>query len=201
MRLLATLLFVLAPVIAQTIRFGARAGLPVGTSLGANRPYDASSQRYVGGPAVEIGLPYGFAAGADFMLQAATFEVARSRATVRRWELPLLLTYYAGRLRARPFLRAGVSFNRVFSVGNAMGCGRGPFGEQFYCLSGAAVAELRHRSTYGAVVTGGIQFRFNRIRIEPEIRATRWIDRNFGVSDSAVRSNLSEIEILAGVTF
>ena len=203
MRFLAILLFVPVPVLAQTVRFGVRGGLPISVSLSANRPYNASTQRYVIGPMVEISLPYGFAAGADFLLQAATVGVAAatSRATVRRWEFPVLLTYHTRSLPAHPFVRAGLSFNRVFDVGGATECGRGPFGEQFYCLGGSNLVELRHRGTHGPVVAGGLQWRFHRIRIESEVRVTRWIDRNFGVWDSAVRSNLSEIEILVGVTF
>ena len=191
-----------ATALAQTIQFGARGGMPVGSLLTANQPLEASTERYVAGPAAEIGLPYGLAAGADFLLQAATIGITASPspATVHRWELPVLLTYHVSGLPMRPFIRAGLSFNHVLDVGNATRCWRGPFGEQFYCLGAVQVAELRHRGTYGPVVAGGFQFRFKRIRIEPEVRFTRWIDRNFGVRYSAVRSNLSEIEILAGVT-
>lgn len=203
MRFIAILLFVSVPVLAQRVRVGVRGGLPTGASLRADREYDASTQRYVIGPTVEISLPYGFAAGADFLLQAATLGVAAapSRATLRRWEFPVLLTYHAQRLPAHPFVRAGLSFNRVFDGGDATECGSGPNGERFYCLGGGDLVELRHRGTHGPVVAGGLQLRFHRIRIEPEVRVTRWIDRNFGVRDSAVRSNLNEIEILAGVTF
>ena len=37
--------------------------------------------------------------------------------------------------------------------------------------------------------------------IEPEVRLTKWTDRNFGVRGSAVRSNLNQIELLLGVIF
>lgn len=98
-------------------------------------------------------------------------------------------------------MRAGVSFTRVFDITGATECGRGPFGEQFYCLEGRILAELRHRGTSGFVVGGGLRFKFMKFWLEPEVRLTYWIDRNFGVRDSAVRSNLSQIGFLVGMIF
>jgi hypothetical protein len=95
----------------------------------------------------------------------------------------------------------GISFNRVFDVSGATKCARGPFGEQFYCLNGAQIAELRHRGTLGFVVGGGMRFKFRNLWLEPEVRLTHWIDRNFGVRDSAVRSNLNRMGLLMGVIF
>ena len=97
--------------------------------------------------------------------------------------------------------RTGVSLNRVFDISGATECARGPFGEQFYCLEGSSLAELRHRGTSGFVVGGGLRFKFRKLWLEPELRLTRWVDRNFGVRDSAVRSNLNQIGLLAGVVF
>src|SRR5260370_5366630 len=127
MAILAGLLLAPVPRSASRSRLGVRGGLPAGDSFSANRPYDASMKRYVIGPMVEFSLPYGFAAGADFLLQAATLGMpaAPSRATVRRWEFPVLLTFHARSLPAHPFVRAGLSFNRVFDVGDATECGRG----------------------------------------------------------------------------
>src|SRR5437870_9911621 len=171
MRFFAILLFVPLPVLPQTVHVGVRGGFPASGSLRTNQAYEASTQRHVIGPALEISLPYRFAVSADFLLLAATLRVAAapSHATVRSWELPVLLTYHARKLPAHPFVRAGLSFNRVFDVGDATECGRGPFGEQFYCLGGRNLAELRHRGTHGPVAAGGLQLRFHRIRIEPEV--------------------------------
>ena len=62
---------------------------------------------------------------------------------------------YRVRAPTRPFVRAGVSFNRVFDISGTTECGRGPFGKQFYCLEGSKLAELRHRGTFGFVVGVG----------------------------------------------
>jgi hypothetical protein len=37
--------------------------------------------------------------------------------------------------------------------------------------------------------------------LEPEVRLTHWIDRNFGVRGFAIRSNLNQIGFLVGVMF
>jgi hypothetical protein len=108
---------------------------------------------------------------------------------------------YRFRAPARPFVRAGVSFNRVFDISGATECAQGPFGEQFYCLDGSSLVELRHRETSGFVAGGGLRFPFMKLWIDPEVRFTHWIDRNFGVRDSAVRSNLNEVALLVGVVF
>jgi hypothetical protein len=98
-------------------------------------------------------------------------------------------------------VRAGISLNRVFDTGPAVECARGRFGEQFYCLNGSPLAELRHRSTRGPLIGGGLQFQLKRIRLDAEARLTRWIDRNFGVRGAAVQSNLTQMELLAGIAF
>ena len=108
---------------------------------------------------------------------------------------------YRFRRPAGPFARAGISFNRVFGVGGAAECGRGPGGERFYCLEGSPLAELRHRGAAGFVLGGGFRLRWNRLWLEPEVRLTHWFDRNFGVRDSAVRSGLNQIGLLAGLRF
>jgi hypothetical protein len=200
MRIVAALL-VSPALLAQTLSFGVRAGLPTTDVFTVDWSRHASTQRYTIGPIIEIDLWRGAAIGADFLLQSATLTAAASSTTVKRWELPVTFVYRLRPLPARPFVRAGLSLNRIFDTGDAVECARGPFGEQFYCLNGSPLAELRHRSTYGPVIGGGLQFRFKRMRLEAEARLTRWIDRNFGVRDSAVQSNLTQIEILAGVTF
>jgi hypothetical protein len=140
--------------------------------------------------------------GADFLAQKVTLLwPGAPRLSVRRWELPLSVRYVFPIVPARPFVRAGVSMNRVFGVANAARCGSGSFGEEFYCNGNGPRAELRHRSTYGPLVGAGIEFRIKRLRLEPEVRLTRWADRNFGVRDSAVRSPLTEVGFVAGMRF
>jgi hypothetical protein len=199
MRMVAALL-VSPALLAQTVSFGVRAAVPLTDLFGVDSSRQTSTQRYTFGPTMNIDLWRDIAIGADLLFQSATLAAAPT-STVRRWELPVTLVYRLRPSPPRPFVRAGVSLNRVFDTGSAVECARGPFGEQFYCLDGNPLAELRHRSTYGTVIGGGLQFRFKKMRIDAEARLTRWVDRNFGVRGSAVQSNLTQVEILAGATF
>jgi hypothetical protein len=108
---------------------------------------------------------------------------------------------YRFRRPTGPFMRTGISFNRVFNVSGVTECARGPNGERFYCLDGSLLAELRHRGVAGLVFGGGLRLRLNRLWLEPEVRLTHWIDRNFGVRDSALRSDLNQIGFLVGLIF
>jgi hypothetical protein len=53
----------------------------------------------------------------------------------------------------------------------------------------------------GIVAGTGIETRLGRLRLAPEVRFTRWADRNLGVRDAPLRSSLTQAEILAGLTF
>ena len=196
MRVLIVLVFS-ARLSAQGVSLGLRTGLVVNPIITAE-----AGQRFTLGPYLETRLWRGAAIDVDVLLQRPAFEVtpARSRVTIWQVEAPVTLIYRF-RGRPKPFVRTGVAFNRVFAVKGAAPCARGPFGEQFYCVDGSPVAELRHRGTSGFVIGGGIGWKLGKLRLDPEVRVTHWIDRNFGVRDSAVRSNLNEAALLFGVTF
>ena len=196
-------LLVSSPLWAQAVSLGLRAGIPITPVLTADGPPQASAPRYTIGPLIEVHLWRGVGFGADFLLQRTGLAIPSAgsrRAGVWRWELPITVLYRS-RAPARPFVRTGVSLNRVFDISGATECARGPSGEQFYCLEGSSLAELRHRGTSGFVVGGGLRFKFHRLWLEPEMRLTRWIDRNFGVRDSTVRSHLNQVGLLVGVVF
>jgi hypothetical protein len=202
MRVLAALL-VSSPLFAQTVSLGLRAGVPVTPPLTVDGRQQASASRFTIGRLIEVHLWRGAGFGADFLLRRADLAISAAgsqRAEVWQWEAPITFIYRF-RAVARPFVRTGLSLNRVFDISGATECARGPFGEQFYCLEGSSLAELRHRGTSGFVVGGGFRFKFKKLWFEPELRLTRWVDRNFGVRDSAVRSNLNQIGLLAGVFF
>jgi len=202
MRLLAALL-VSSHLLAQSISVGLRTGIPVTPLLTADPPQQVRTPRFTIGPLLEVSVWHGVAVGADFLVRRTELAVSAAgspRAGVWVWEAPVSLIYRF-HAAARPFVRTGISFNRVFDISGATECSRGPFGETFYCPDGRQVAELRHRSTFGFVGGGGFRFNFRRFRLEPEVRLTHWADRNFGVQDSAVRSNLNQIGLLIGVIF
>jgi hypothetical protein len=188
---------------AQGVSLGLRAGVPITPMLTSDGQQQVSGQRYTIGALIEVRWWRGAGVGADFLLNRTGLAISPAgsrRAEVWRWEAPISIIYHF-RAPTEPFARVGVSFNRVFDISGAVECGRGPFGEQFYCLQGSSLVELRHRGTFGFVAGGGLRFRAGKVSLEPEVRLTHWIDRNFGVRDSDVRSNLNQIGLLLGVIF
>ena len=201
MRLFA-LLVISAPLVAQPVSAGLRAGVLATSLLSGGAARERPTSRFAIGPWVEFHFWRGAGVGIDFLMRRGSFELSPTRSEITFWraEAPVTLVYRF-RVRAKPFVRAGITFNRVFDAGGATACARGPFGEQFYCVDGRPAAELRHRGTSGFIADGGASWKSHRLRIEPEVRVTHWVDRNFGVRDSEVRSNLNEAALLLGVSF
>jgi hypothetical protein len=189
---------------AQTISFGIRGGAPLTGLVTAGSGLRASTAKYTAGPTIEFHLSHGFALSVDLLYKRAELGLDSGpdrTAKAHRWELPVLVRREFAGLPARPFVGAGVALNRYFSIDGAQLCGRGPFGERFYCIGGEMVAELRHPGTHGPVIGTGVQFRFKKVWLVPELRLTWCADRNFGVRDSALRSNLMQVDFLVGIRF
>jgi len=188
---------------AQTVSFGVSAGVPLSPLMTAAGNQAAATGWYTLGPALGVGLPRGF--GLDLELLYKRFDLGfaanPARAVVRRMELPVMLRYRLSRLPVRAFVHAGMSFNRIIGVGGVDVCGQGAFGETIYCIADKTAAELRHRHTHGAVLGIGLGLRWKRLGLAPELRVTRWVDRNFGTRGSLPRSNLTGIEMLMGIKF
>jgi hypothetical protein len=198
-----TALILWSPVLAQAVSPGLLSGVMFTGRITAAPPRQATPSGFTIGPGIRVHLWGGAHVAADFLLhrtEIATSTQQSGRTRVSEWALPVTLAYRF-RSPARPFVRTGISFNRVFHITGAVKCARGPFGEQFYCADGSPIAEVRHAGTLGPVLGGGFRFRFSRVSLEPEVRWTRWIDRNIGVRDSDVRSNLNQVELLVGLFF
>ena len=178
---------------AEVFSFGLKTGIPVNSLLTSAAPrFQVRTHRYTLGPTFELNLPHGLAFEADllykrleyvFSRQGSSNTQAASPVKISRWELPVLLKYKIGGQHFQPFLALGGSFNRVVHI------------------DGMNVAELRHRHTKGLVIGAGVERRLGLLRIAPEVRFTHWADRNFGVRDAPLRSNLTQAELLVGLTF
>ena len=171
-----------------------KTGIPVNSLLTSTAPtFQARTRRYTLGPTFELNLLHGLAFEVDllykrleysyFRTDSSTSQSASNNVKATRWELPLLLKYKIGGKHFQPFLNLGGSFDRVVHI------------------EGMNVAELRHRHTKGVVIGAGLERQFGLLRLKPEVRFTRWADRNFGVHDAPLRSNLSQGEFLIGFEF
>jgi hypothetical protein len=165
----------------QTLSWGVKAGLPLNSLLAAARGYRAGTQRYTVGPMLELSLPHGWSAAFDILYKRLDYAAPAGQGrTAGRWEFPLQAKCSLG--KRRPFVGAGVAWNYV---------------------TGSRVPgiELRHRATQGLLASSGIALQAGPLRVIPEVRLTRWTDRNFGVRDAPLRSNLTQMELLVGIAF
>ena len=184
MRALALILLAPGFAAAQALFLGLQAGAPLNQLLVSGQPdYEVKTHRYTVGPTVELGLPHRFGFEADLLYKRLEYTYASAPAVaISRWELPLLVRYRFADRRWQPFVSLGGSLNRVAHI------------------EGVNIAELRHRETQGIVAGGGIEWRSGPWRLAPEMRITRWRDRNFGVRDALLRSNLTQAEILVSLS-
>jgi hypothetical protein len=197
----------------QEFSLGIKAGLPVSALVSTSPGEHATTFHFTIGPTVELGFPHRLAFDADLLYKrfALNFSIpssaiavsvpAQSRATGNRWELPLIVKYRVAKWPPRVFVELGASFNRIAGIHGVGVCARTSSGQEFYCVGNQTLFELRHRSTKGVLIGGCLQTRLGPLRFNPEFRLTHWADRNFGVRDAPVRSNLTQAELLAGFTF
>jgi opacity protein-like surface antigen len=116
------------------------------------------------------------------------------RQDAKEWDIPLLLKYrlHAGPLR--PFVDAGFEFAHVSSdftssttcLGTADACNASGLTAFFY-PSASYHSSVNRRGPAAGV---GLEFKYGRLRIAPEVRYTR-LDR----------PNANEVTVMAGFTF
>ncbi len=188
---------------AQVFSPGLVVGIPLNHALASTAGYSEATGRYTFGLSAGIRLGRRFAFDAELLYRRIDFGLTPGSdlAAAHRLELPMMLRYRIPGLRLRPFVHAGISFNRIIAVNGADMCKHTALGEEVYCIGGTAAAILRHRHTHGPLAGIGLSFRWRRIELSPELRITRWIDRSFGTQDSPLRSNLTAIDLLCGFRF
>jgi Outer membrane protein beta-barrel domain len=181
-------------VFAQPVSFGLTAGVSVSPLLTSRSPdYEATTKRYTLGPSVELRLPYRFAFEVDLLYKQLDYRLrgavsadsrsgspASAAVQAGRWELPLLIKYGFSTRPQRAFVHLGASFNRVLGT------------------QSDGFVEARHKGVLGLVAGVGVETRFHALRVAPEVRFTHWTDRNFGVRDAPLRSNLNQAEFVVG---
>ena len=140
--------------------------------------FTADSARYTVGPYVELKLPARMAVEVDALYRNYDFLNAGVGASASSWEFPVLVKHRFPVPLVKPYFDAGVSFSR---------------------LSDIKLSSLNHRSNYGVVVGGGVEFKLFLIKVSPELRYTGWAFRNFdGAQLQTIRNQLT---VLFGIGF
>jgi opacity protein-like surface antigen len=173
---------VAASAFAQPISAGMKVGVPA-TDAFKVLPFPtlavftADSPRYTFGPYVELRLPAGMGIEVDALYRSYNFRNAGVGSSASSWEFPVLVKHRFASGPVKPYFDAGVSFSR---------------------LSDINLAFLNHRSNYGVVVGGGVEFNLFLVKVSPEIRYTGWAFRNF---DGQVQTQRNQLAVLFGFGF
>jgi opacity protein-like surface antigen len=177
---------------AQPISFGVRAGVPI------NGPFEdvtrsgertfSDSNGYVAGVMVELHLPAGFSVEADGLYQPlhltqqfplSTGAVVRISDSFKSWVFPVVAKYRFLRVPlAKPYAEAGPSFRAVENA-------------------------ISYFSNTGLTLGAGVEFKLSKLRIEPELRYTRWrADAPATPSGGNLApSNANQVQFLVGLAF
>ena len=180
---------------AQPFSAGVKVGLPL-TDFIQTVSGEASSvtNRYLVGATAELHLPFGLGIEADAIYRHFNYQnVIGSGAsalvnlnTAGDWEFPVLLKYrFPGKV-ARPFVDAGVAWDRITGLTSTVS-------------SVAGLSSAQNTTTMGAVVGAGVDIHFI-VHIMPEVRYTRWTSQHFNIAN-VLNSNQNQAEFMVGVTF
>lgn len=181
-----------APACAQRFSFGVVGGGSltndfVDRTTESIRTY-STAKDYIVGPMVAVRLRDAFSIEIDALYRSMNFTSALvlpngtlgsvSPATVITWEIPVLAqyTFKESNLPIRPLVELGPSFRMS---GN---------------LNGTSP------STYGVTAGVGIEARFWKLRVAPQLRYTRWAADHVDLPWDA-HTRQDQLELLVGLSF
>jgi hypothetical protein len=198
---------------AQRFSFGVKAGAPVTDAVPNDAgPYSmVDTGRWTVGPTAEVrlfshlsfeadALYRGYRSlspGGSFILSGTSlmpvFPVSASiLQNAKEWDFPLLLKYRFQAGTMHPFVDAGFEFAHA-SSDFTISCLAGPD----TCSAAGIGSYVTSQNSYSSSVNRrgpaagvGIEFKFGKIRISPEVRYTK-----------LTRPNANEVTVLAGFTF
>ena len=208
MRLLFLLLAGAAGAFCQPFSFGVKGGVPLTDFLSAAESghlnYFTTTNRYIAGVTAELRLPFGLGVEVDALYRHLNYQESGSGSsltgttTASAFEFPLLAKYRFRAKVARPFVDAGVAFDSLAGVKQAITTVVNGITST---SSTSNPIELHNTTTRGYVVGGGVDIHFLVIHLLPEVRYTRWGAQHFFDVNGLLHSNVNQGEFLLGITF
>ena len=192
---------------AQSFTLGVKGGITATDDITGNAT--SESKRYIAGPMVELGLPFGFGIEFDALYSREGYRTSfsnfagtfNSRERSNSWELPLLLKYRLALPLAKPFVEAGYA-TREYSSGQFDSSGflvdLSTGLRSFQQSSGTSNFDASH----GFIAGGGVQAGVGRLRLSPELRYTRWTSTPINAplsQGAAYQSTQNQVEVLVGL--
>lgn len=199
--LLPLLCFFAAASWAQPFTAGIKAGLPLTDFINTVSGQSSSvTNRYLVGPTAELHLPFHLGIEVDALYRHFNYQnvfgtginAVTSVNSAGAWEFPVLLKYRFSGEVARPYVVAGVAWDKITGLTNtlsssvASGTITNPSGQN-------------NTSTTGFVMGVGLDVHAI-IHIMPELRYTRWTDQHFNLNN-ILNSNQNQAEFMVGITF
>ncbi|MGH9661084.1 MAG: outer membrane beta-barrel protein [Bryobacteraceae bacterium] len=195
----------------------ARAQLPVSAGIKAGRPlteffslasgrtpFESDPRRYIIGPMFELNLPGRASIELDALYIPFNYRQSGTtsalRASGNAWEFPLLLKFRFSDGLVRPYLAAGVAFNRITGL-KRVDDFLSPAGTPITSTTTSDPEELRNRTGTGVVLGAGIEVKALVLRVSPEIRFTRWGVANIRDASGLLRSQQNQAQVLVGFSF
>jgi Outer membrane protein beta-barrel domain len=199
--LLPLLFFCAASAWAQPFSAGVKVGLPLTDFIHTVSGESSTvTNRYLVGPTAELHLPFGLGIEVDALYRHFNYQnifgsgvnAVTSLNTTGAWEFPVLLKYrFPGKL-ARPYLDAGVAWDKLAGLSNTI----------THSVSSGTIVNPSgeaNSSTTGFVIGGGLDLHFV-VHILPELRYTRWTSQHFNLA-SILNSSQNQAEFMVGITF
>ena len=174
------LIFLAASAAAQPLHFGLRGGFAFQDVIDSRGNLRAASKNWTLGPAAELSLPFGFAAGADLLYRRLAYQDPRTN-TANSWTVPLLVKYYLPGDGARYFVEAGPSFR---SLGN--------------------LPRLEGGAAKGFALGTGVRFGAGLARFSLGLRWSRYGEgrsADVNAPAGALRTKENQLDLLFGLTF
>jgi len=209
MRPVFLLLLAAATAFPQSLKVGLKGGVPFSDFTKAvssgNINFNDNTRRYIFGPTVEIGLPFGLAIEVDALYRrfnynqfitgtAGTDFISTSG---NAWEFPVLAKYRFPAPIARPYVLGGVAWDTLSGLTQNVRRAVATTG----ILSSPRPNELNKKTTTGYVLGVGLDVKALFVHVSPEIRYTRWGARHFLDPNGFLSSNQNQAEFLVGFTF
>jgi hypothetical protein len=218
----------LGSVSARQLIFGVKGGVPLTNAFqfGGGNPdwgnYYSDTKRYTVGPTVEMSLSRRFSIELNALYKRLDYGVSSSfmgegsetsftrnlQNAFNQWEFPLLVKFHPEGKAHGPYLAAGANLNYIAGCTTKIDYygQNGTVGQ--FSSSGIThnmPEESARRGTGGIIAEGGWDFHLGILRLSPELRYTRWMNRTFTEprwleGPPFIRSNQNQIEFLLGVT-
>jgi opacity protein-like surface antigen len=186
--------------LAQPLSIGVRGGVPLNDFLDRFEQLEnpaafvKDTNRYIVGPTVALHLPLGFSVVFDALYRkigySYTLPTGEQLSTSgNMWQFPVLLQWAFVPGPLKPFVDAGPSFQHISGLKDLTTAVTSP-------------SELHNDSSVGLTFGIGLQLKFGRMRIEPELRYTRWgADSLTNPLNTVLNINKNQGDFLVGLTF